>query len=225
MADLGAVGRPTEIGPWQFAFNATRVSEMVATSADQLVPCAGGLESAGIRVAKPIVADPWWRTGLAMTQQLSAVKQVDGVNTARRALFLLNGVAARMLSAETANILLKEFPLATGNYELMVHGHGSKRSEVWGPSSIARSYPLRLYGTLAACSSGVAYSSGLSVEGGNPTIVWDISGQALPTGLSFSTSTGVISGTTVVTGTTLHTIGVVDGDGYRRWKDVTLTVS
>ena len=55
--------------------------------------------------------------------------------------------------------------------------------------------------------------------------IWDISGQALPTGLSFNTDTGVISGTTTEVGTTQHTIGVSLGDGARRKRDFVFIVS
>lgn len=171
----------------------------------------------------PGTSYPSLYTDRGFTVQLNATTQVDGANTPLRKALLYQGRVVRELSGNTDDVLLD---MEVGaEYELLVLGGGAKRSEVWGPTAIPAPVPFELSGSLAACSSGVAYSSGLTATGGNGTKTWDISGQALPTGLSFSTSSGLITGTTTVTGTTLHTIGVYDGNGLRRWKDVVLVVS
>jgi len=69
---------------------------------------------------------------------------------------------------------------------------------------------VSLSGTLASATVGVAYSSGLTASGGKAPLVWSISAGVLPTGLSISSSTGVISGTPTTGGTSNVTVRAVD---------------
>ena len=167
--------------------------------------------------AKDIIRNP------GRTIQINGVTQVNGADTPRRKAILYKGHVHQQISGATEDVFFDN--LVGNDYELVVFGDGARRSEVWGPTTIPAPTPMELSGSLAACTASVAYSSGLTLTGGNGTKTWYISGQALPAGLGFSTSTGVISGTTAVTGTTLHTIGVRDGNNVLRWKDVTLVVS
>lgn len=57
---------------------------------------------------------------------------------------------------------------------------------------------------------GVPYSATLLVHGGIPPYIWSITGGALPTGLSLSSS-GVISGTPTTSGLSTFTVFVLDG--------------
>lgn len=154
-------------------------------------------------------------------RQVNGQTQINGVATNQNVTILRGGAPLRVYRSNP-NIIVDDLP--AGAYEVLVDGQGSKRSETWGPTSVSAPARLALSGSLSACSSGVAYSSGLTASGGYGTKTWDITG-ALPSGLSFNTSTGLITGTTSSTGTYKVTIGVAVPDGYRVFKDVTLTVA
>lgn len=155
------------------------------------------------------------------SRQVNGQTQINGVATNQPVTIMANGQPVRVYQSNP-NLIVEDLP--AGTYEVVVHGNGSKRTETWGPTSVSAPSRLELSGSLAACSSGVAYSDGLDASGGYGTKTWDITGS-LPSGLSFSTSTGLITGTTSSTGTYKLTIGVSVPDGYRVFKNVTLTVA
>src|SRR5581483_11147732 len=59
-------------------------------------------------------------------------------------------------------------------------------------------------------TSGTAYNASLAASGGTTPYTWSISSGSLPSGLSLSSSTGAISGTTSSTGTFNFTAKVTD---------------
>ena len=68
--------------------------------------------------------------------------------------------------------------------------------------------------SLGTITLGVAFSIQLETDiVPSPTAVWSIDSGALPTGLSLSTATGLISGTPTVSGSYSVTIKIVDGVG------------
>lgn len=71
--------------------------------------------------------------------------------------------------------------------------------------------PLALAGSPPAATVGAPYSFTPTRTGGHAPFVFALSGT-LPTGLSFSTSTGAITGTPVASGTASLSIGVIDDD-------------
>lgn len=84
---------------------------------------------------------------------------------------------------------------------------------------------LSLSGSLAAATVGTAYSSGLVATGGSGTKTWSLSGS-LPAGLSFSSSTGLITGTPTVAGTTTGlAITVTDSSGSATVSGLSIVVS
>jgi hypothetical protein len=79
---------------------------------------------------------------------------------------------------------------------------------------LVQSDPLTISGTPGTASNGVAYTFTPTVTNGTSAFAYSLFGGALPTGLSFSTSTGVISGTPTVNGTTGGLIiAVTDANG------------
>lgn len=72
---------------------------------------------------------------------------------------------------------------------------------------------LSLGGSLAAGVQAEAYSDGFDRVGGHSPFTFEIIAGTLPSGLTFNTSTGVISGTPASTSTTALTIRVTDAAG------------
>ena len=69
----------------------------------------------------------------------------------------------------------------------------------------------------------VAYSDTLTATGGDGSYTWSVTVGSLPTGLSLTTSTGLISGTPTGSGSTF-TVEVASGDGQTDTQQLTITV-
>lgn len=157
-------------------------------------------------------------------RQIVGETQLNGTPANLRYTLFKNGAPLGTAQSST-NIDLYSLP--SGSYQVWIHGNGTKRSETWGPTTINNLAPLEISGTLAACTAGVPYSSGLTSTGGKLPLTWGHTGT-LPTGLSLNTSTGVISGTATgspIVGSYKLCISVTSGDGVRLYKDVILVVS
>lgn len=76
---------------------------------------------------------------------------------------------------------------------------------------------------LPSCTVGSAYSKSLNATGGTGSFTWAISGGALPTGLSLSSS-GVISGTPTTVGLNLFSVQVTDTASNNGTKDFSIEV-
>ena len=69
----------------------------------------------------------------------------------------------------------------------------------------------------------VAYSDTLTATGGDGSYTWSVTVGSLPTGLSLTTSSGLISGTPTGSGSTF-TVEVASGDGQTDTQQLTITV-
>src|SRR6185312_5980448 len=78
--------------------------------------------------------------------------------------------------------------------------------------------------SLAAGTSGAAYSQTLSASGGTPAYSWSISSGSLPAGLSLASS-GVISGTPSASGTATFVAIVHDSGNPVQTQSATLSIS
>ncbi len=70
----------------------------------------------------------------------------------------------------------------------------------------------------------VAYSETLTATGGDGSYTWSVTVGSLPTGLSLTTSSGLISGTPTGSGSTF-TVEVASGDGQTDTQQLTITVN
>jgi Leucine-rich repeat (LRR) protein len=87
------------------------------------------------------------------------------------------------------------------------------------------------YATLAVTTTSlpnaaptVAYSETLVATGGDGTYTWSVTIGSLPTGLSLTTSTGLITGTPSAAGSNTFTVQVASGDGQTDTQQLTITV-
>ncbi|HAM45800.1 MAG TPA: hypothetical protein DCM67_12365 [Propionibacteriaceae bacterium] len=78
-------------------------------------------------------------------------------------------------------------------------------------------------GSLPAAVKGTAYATTVTAAGGTAPYTWSVSG--LPTGLSYSAATGVISGTPTSTGLWQVRVTVSDANGKGAIADFDLTVN
>ncbi|NIM52728.1 MAG: hypothetical protein GTO22_26365, partial [Gemmatimonadales bacterium] len=78
--------------------------------------------------------------------------------------------------------------------------------------------------SLPNATATVPYSETLVATGGDSTYTWSVTVGSLPTGLSLTASTGLISGTPSVLGSQTFTVQVASGDGQTDTRQLTITV-
>ncbi|HEY5196811.1 MAG TPA: putative Ig domain-containing protein [Solirubrobacteraceae bacterium] len=133
---------------------------------------------------------------------------------------LPGGVA---LSSSTG--LLSGIPTAAGTFSFTVtatDSDGEFSTQATSVTIVAD--PLLGFGTPPAGEVGVAYSDQLTKSGGTGPFVWTVSVGSLPTGLSLSASTGLISGTPSAVATSSFTIQVKDADGQVATQATSISV-
>ncbi len=77
---------------------------------------------------------------------------------------------------------------------------------------------------LSDATPTIAYSDTLVATGGDSSYAWSVTVGSLPTGLSMTTSTGLISGTPSGSSSTF-TVLVTSGDGQTAHQALTITVN
>lgn len=77
---------------------------------------------------------------------------------------------------------------------------------------------------MAGATVGVLWSNQLSASGGTPPYAYALTSGALPAGLTFNGSSGLISGTPLVGGNYSFTITATDSKGLSGYSDFTLSI-
>ncbi|MBB5033349.1 putative Ig domain-containing protein [Prosthecobacter vanneervenii] len=77
--------------------------------------------------------------------------------------------------------------------------------------------------TLATATAGASYSQTISASGGVSPYVYAVASGTLPAGLTFNTSTGVLSGTPTAVASATFTISATDANGCPGTRSYTLT--
>ncbi len=95
------------------------------------------------------------------------------------------------INAKTGRISGK--PSSSGNFTVKVSAENSAGTVTDNFSLNVKDIAPKLAGSLAKATLNEEYSSGLRLTAGTGTIIWSITGD-LPTGLTFDTSTGKITG-------------------------------
>ncbi len=84
---------------------------------------------------------------------------------------------------------------------------------------------IEITGTLAPCETGVAYSSGFTVEGAIGAVTWGLIGSLGLNPIFIDTSTGVLSGTAVTPGEFPAIITVTDSTGATASRSLDFTIA
>jgi large repetitive protein len=108
-----------------------------------------------------------------------------------------------------------------------------KATDANGVTSAGKSLTITVNGqpsvtttSLPAATQSGSYSHTLASTGGTAPIIWSISGGTLPTGLSLTGSSGVISGTVGASATSqTFTVAATDANGVSGTKSLTITVN
>jgi hypothetical protein len=84
--------------------------------------------------------------------------------------------------------------------------------------------PVPVAAVLQGGTTGIAYTETITAQGGTSPYTYAVIGGSLPTGLSLTGSSGLISGTPTVVATSTFTIGVTDANGYTGSQNFSITV-
>lgn len=85
-------------------------------------------------------------------------------------------------------------------------------------------YPTLVYADPPGGTVSTVYSYQQTVTGGATPFVWSLASGALPTGITMSTSTGLLSGTPTVSGTFNFTVKVTDASAQIATRPVTIAI-
>ena len=115
-------------------------------------------------------------------------------------------------SANAGTLTISGTPTTSGTFtiKLSVHDGSSPALTATASLSVTVSAPALTLagGTLAAGTTGTAYSAAITATGGAGTDTWTATG--LPAGLSIGSTTGTISGTPTAAGTSTISVTVTD---------------
>ncbi|WP_183978351.1 beta strand repeat-containing protein, partial [Tunturiibacter gelidoferens] len=146
--------------------------------------------------------------------------KVSGTNFTADSVILWNGTAisTSLVDSNTLSSPLANSIVATpSTVQLQVQNTATKASSpavpvvIMTPANGASASPLSLVTTsLPQPTLGTPYSAALIASGGTPAYNWTITGGQLPSGLSLSSTTGVISGAPTSNGVFSFTITVTD---------------
>ncbi len=146
--------------------------------------------------------------------------KVSGTNFTSDSVILWNGnaIATSLVDSNTLSSPLASSIVATpATVQLQVQNTATKASStsvpvvITPPANSASVSPLSLLTTsLPQPTQGTAYSVALAASGGTPAYNWVVTGGQLPSGLSLSSTTGVIAGTPTSNGVFSFTITVTD---------------
>ena len=139
----------------------------------------------------------------------SVTMQVTGSNFSSQAVILWNGIqlATSMTGANTLTASIQGATLSSpGTAHVQVQNPQTGEASQAVPVTIAPLF-VTLPSVLAITTSvlpsgafGTAYSQSVAATGGTPALTWSISSGSLPSGLTLSATTGIISGTPAASG-------------------------
>jgi len=153
------------------------------------------------------------------TGATSVTMMVTGTNFTNQAVILWNGtqLATSVIDANTLSAPILGASLSNpGTAHVQVQNPQTGESSQSIAVTIAPLYvtlPSVLAITTSALPSGVLgtlYSQSVAATGGTPALTWSIASGSLPSGLTLSSSTGVISGTPAASGTFAFSVKVSD---------------
>ncbi len=173
-------------------------------------------------VSVTVASLPGATTGVIYSANLTATGGVSPYSWSVSA-----GVFPAGLSLSSSGVI-SGTPTTVGTYGFIVKVTDSKAATATKTFSIAVVAPVAklavVTSVLPAATRKVAYTQTLSATGGTIPYVWSISSGSLPTGLSLTALTGVISGTPRTAGTSVFSIKVKDAKGLIVTKSLSIKV-
>jgi hypothetical protein len=207
-------GTPAEAGSFSFTVQVTDAGSRKAEKAMtmQVMPPPLDMTTAAL---------PNGQQGLQFNYQLAATGGKPPYIWAMTAGTLPVGLNLNQTSG-----IVSGTPAAAGSFNFTVEVKDSEARTVRKALSLTVSPPSLSIetATLLEAFKGSAFSYQPGAAGGKPPYTWLIASGALPTGLSLSASTGLISGTASASGTFTAAINVRDQEGRNATGNVQIKV-
>jgi large repetitive protein len=194
-------GTPTSPGTLNFTVQVTDASKNVATQAFSLTVATPPL------VITTAVALPAAAVGISYSQTFSATGGLPPYTWA-----VANG-AVPGLSLDPNSGILSGTPTTAGTYTPGIQVTDSAMTATTRQFQLTvnpQALQITTTSPLPAGTAGTAYTEALTAQGGAPPYTWSAAG--LPSGLTISSTTGTISGTSTLAGTFSVTVTVIDSN-------------
>ena len=144
---------------------------------------------------------------------------------------IASGTLPAGLSLAPSTGVVSGTPTSSGNtsFKVAVSDTGSPVQSATATISlsiVAAGTPLAISSTsLPTGKPNKPYNATLNATGGTSPYTWSITNGSLPSGLSFATATGVISGKATASSSTSLTFQVIDSSSTPQTKSITLTLA
>ncbi len=193
-----------------------------------LIGCGSGLTGP----AAPVISQVVPQTIQAGSK--SQTLKVTGSNFSNTVVLLWNGapLATTVVNPQTLTAMIGSSDLSTPSTAQLKVQDSQTMAEsqtlpvVIAPAVSNTTSPLTITTTLLPQSTvGSPYIATIDATGGTPAYTWSLASGQLPTGLTLSTTTGIISGTPTTGGTYSFAIAVVDSSSPSQTTSTTVTLS
>jgi hypothetical protein len=198
----GAVtGTPTTVGDYEFTASVTDSAFSPATVSKVV----------SIRITAGIVFSQRYALGEEGIAYSSGISASGG--TPPYMWTIASGSLPTSLSINASTGIVSGTPSAAGVFNFTVRATDSASAPQDFPTSITIAAPVALSGTFPAGVVGLQYSAAPSLTGGVGPFSFVVSSGAIPTGCSFSATSGTVYGVCTAAATYTFDITVTDGLG------------
>jgi hypothetical protein len=209
-------GTPTAAGTVSVALKVTDSAQVTATGTYS-VTVAAAAAPLSITTQAPLASG---EVGVAYTQTFAATGGTPPYTWS-----VASGALPSGLSLSSAGVV-SGTPTAAGTFSVTLKVTDSAQATATQSFAITVIAPVKITAaTPPGGVTGVSYTQQFAATGGVTPYVWSIASGSIPTGLSLSTATGLLSGTPTTAGTYTFTIGVTDQNGQKDSAAFSITIA
>ena len=206
LSSAGVVsGTPSVAGTFPVTLQVTDSAQVAATRSYSIAVAA---PAAPLSITTNQISVPSGQAGVAYTETFAATGGITPYSW-----YITAGALPPGLNLNQSTGSVTGTPTAAGTFTFTVEVADIADHSVFQPFTITVIAAVKITtpSSLAAGITGTPYTQQFAASGGVAPYVWSVAAGSIPSGLSFSTSTGLLSGTPTTPGTYNFTIGVVDG--------------
>ena len=204
LSSAGVVsGTPSVAGTFPVTLQVTDSAQAAATRSYSIAVAA---PAAPLSITTNQISVPSGQAGVAYTETFAATG-----GTTPYSWYITAGALPPGLNLNQSTGSVTGTPTAAGTFTFTVEVADIGDHSVFQPFTITVIAAVKITpSSLAAGITGTPYTQQFAASGGVAPYVWSVAAGSIPSGLSLSTSTGLLSGTPTTPGTYNFTIGVVD---------------
>ena len=205
LSSAGAVsGTPSAAGTFPVTLQVTDSAQVIATRSYSVAVAAPAVP---LSITTTQSSVPSGQAGLAYTETFAATG-----GTTPYSWYITAGALPPGLSLNQSAGSVTGTPTTAGTFTFTVEVADIADHSVFQPFTITVIAAVKITTppSLADGVTGTPYTQQFAASGGVAPYLWSVAAGSIPSGLSLSTSTGLLSGTPTTPGTYNFTIGVVD---------------